>query len=184
MNIQRKLTITSSMFLCFLLSGCGGCSSTSGDTSWAEGNDDYVEYTSPATTYNADVIEIPYTEMPGGTITIPVKINGMGLDMIFDTGASTTTITLAEAQYLYEKGSLTDNDILDFQQYQTADGSISEGLRIRLREVSIDKQIMLENVQAVVVEHQQAPLLLGQSVMERFREISVDRVQGVVKFYQ
>lgn len=131
-----------------------------------------------------DYIAIPYTEMYGNTIMLPVKINGVGLDMIFDTGASSTCITVAEAQYLFDKGRLSDNNILDVQAYQTADGNISVGLKIVLREIVIGEIICVSNVEALVVEDQQAPLLLGQSVLRNFREVSVDRDNKVVKFYK
>ena len=130
-----------------------------------------------------DYIAIPYTEMYGNTIMLPVKINGVRLDMIFDTGASSTCITVAEAQYLYDKGRLSENDILDIQTYQTADGNISVGLRVVLREIVIGETICMSNIEALVVENQQAPLLLGQSVLRNFREVSVDRKNKVVKFY-
>jgi aspartyl protease family protein len=176
------------IFLSLILTGSNGCSSKSGDTSYLDdvsGYSDYGEYTEEAPVTSADnSIRIAYTEMYGNTITIPVKINGMGLDMIFDTGASSTCITLAEAQYLYDKGNLTDNDIIDVQQFQTADGNISVGLRIILREVSIGDKIKLSDIEALVVQNQQAPLLLGQSVMKNFREISVDRENRVIKFFE
>lgn len=121
--------------------------------------------------------------MSDNTITIPVKINGMGLNMIFDTGASSTCITLAEAEYLYSKGNLSGDDILDYQPYQTADGNISVGLLINLREVIIGDKLLFRDVEAVVVENQQAPLLLGQSVMKHFGKISVDRENEVVEFF-
>ncbi|MDR0507872.1 MAG: retroviral-like aspartic protease family protein [Dysgonamonadaceae bacterium] len=173
--------------LCLLLTGCNGCSKQS-ETSWADGGDYYYsdnsEYTEYKPTADDGSIKIAYSEQYGNTITIPVKINGMGLDMIFDTGASSTCITLAEANYMYEKGKLAEDDIIDIQQFQSADGSISVGLRINLQNIVIDNQIYIRDVEALVVENQQAPLLLGQSVMKLFREISVDRENGVVKFFK
>jgi aspartyl protease family protein len=171
------------------LTGCGGCSSNSGSTSYLVSDYGDESYTSDYTTSEdmslyAGSINIPYSEQHGNTITIPVKINGMGLDMIFDTGASSTCITLAEARYLYEKGTLTQSDFLEEMNYQTADGNISVGLRINLREVQIGDKITLQNIEALVVENQQAPLLLGQSVMKKFREISVDRENKLVKFFE
>jgi aspartyl protease family protein len=186
---MKKFAFIPLALVSLLLTGCGGCSSKSGgDTSYLDSGSDYSNYSdymeeTPATT-DDNSIKIAYTEMQGNTITIPVKINGMNLDMIFDTGASSTCITLAEAQYLYDKGKLTDNDIIDVQQFQTADGNISAGLRIVLREVSIGDKIRLSNIEALVVQNQQAPLLLGQSVMKKFREISVDRENKLVKFFE
>lgn len=98
--------------------------------------------------------------------------------------ASSTCITLAEAQYLYEKGKLTEDDIVDIQEFQTADGSISVGLRVIIREVSIGDKITLNNIEALVVQNQQEPLLLGQSIMKQFREISVDMENKEVQFFE
>jgi aspartyl protease family protein len=174
--------------LSLILTGCNGCSSKSGsDTSYLDSGDyfDYFDDTEEMPDYSNDnSIKIAYTEQYGNTITIPVKINGMGLDMIFDTGASKTCITLAEAQYLYKKGKLTNEDIIDIQQFQTADGNLSVGLRIVLRDVQIGDKINLHNIEAIVTQNQQAPLLLGQSIMKKFREISVDRDNKIVKFFE
>lgn len=175
--------------LCFfidalLLKSCSGCSSnSSNDTSYLDATSVTFDDTESYTTFD-NSINVPYTEMYGNTITVPVKINGLSLDMIFDTGASSTCITLAEAQYLYDKGELTENDVLDLQQFQTADGKISVGLKVILRNVSIGDEINLHDIEALVVQNQEAPLLLGQSVMKQFREISVDRANGVIKFFE
>ena len=183
--MTKFLTAISIIFISLLLTGCGGCSNQSG-SSWTDSSySDYEDYAEDVPSVeNENNIKIPYSERYSGVITIPVKINGMWLDMIFDTGASSTCITLAEARYLYEKGTLTDDDLLEKMHYQTADGNISVGLRINLREVQIGDKITLRNIEALVVENQQAPLLLGQSVMKQFREISVDRENKVIKFFE
>lgn len=178
-----------SPLLLFLLLFFQSCSSNEeSDTSYLETTTDYVDTqksiaTAPIVVEQVSV-RIPYTEMDGNTITIPVNINGLGLDMIFDTGASTTCITLAEAQYMYQKGTFTKDDIIDLQQFQTADGNISVGLRIVLKDVSIGNKINLHNIETVVVKNLQAPLLLGQSVMKNFRKISVDRESKELEFFQ
>lgn len=173
------------LFVSLLLASCNRCSSKSArDTSYLDGDSDDTSFIEKTSLIDNNSINIPYTEMYGNTITIPVRINGMALDMIFDTGASSTCISLAEAQYLYNKGKLTNNDIINVQQFQTADGNISAGLLIILRDVSIGNEINLHNVEAIVVQNQKAPLLLGQSVMKQFREISMDRANGVIKFFE
>jgi tetratricopeptide repeat family protein len=131
-------------------------------------------------------INIPYNQKGDDLITLPIKVNNVGFEMIFDTGASTTCITLAEAQYLFQKGSLTSDDLLEDGPalFQTADGSISVGLRVNLREVKIGDQITLYNVEALVVDNMDAPLLLGQSVFKKFKEISVDMKNKWIKFFK
>lgn len=188
--MNEKLFIFFVSLLIVLITTCSGCISRQGsDTSYLESSDsfdsEYYEYIQEEDPLKEDgSIKVPFKEMNGNTITIPVKINGMWLDMIFDTGASITCITLAEAQYLFEKGKLTEEDIIDKMEYQTADGNISIGLRINIRSLSIGDKIHLNDIEAVIVQNQQAPLLLGQSAMINFREISVDRENKVIKFFE
>ena len=119
------------------------------------------------------VTEIAVKRNPGGTFEIPCDINGLLLQMIFDTGASDVTISSVEANFMLKNGYLSDKDIKGKKYYQIANGQISEGTTITLREVKIGDAV-LHNVDASVVKSQKAPLLLGQSAMERFGTITID----------
>ena len=119
------------------------------------------------------VTEIAVKRNPSGTFEIPCDINGLALQMIFDTGASDVTISSVEANFMFKNGYLSEKDIKGKKFYQIANGQISEGTVITLREVKIGDAI-LKNVDASVVKSQKAPLLLGQSVMERFGTITID----------
>ena len=119
------------------------------------------------------VTEIAVKRNPGGTFEIPCDINGLALRMIFDTGASDVTISSVEANFMLKNGYLSDKDIKGKRYYQIANGQISEGTTITLREVKIGDAV-LRNVDASVVKSQKAPLLLGQSAMERFGTITID----------
>jgi aspartyl protease family protein len=50
-----------------------------------------------------------------------------------------------------------------------------------LREVKIGDMV-LENVEALVIDNVNAPLLLGQTVLERFGSIEIDNVNGEIIF--
>ena len=119
------------------------------------------------------VTEISVKRNPGGTFEIPCDINGLALQMIFDTGASDVTISSVEANFMIKNGYLSEKDIKGKKYYQIANGQISEGTTITLREVRIGDAV-LHNVDASVVKSQKAPLLLGQSAMERFGTITID----------
>ena len=119
------------------------------------------------------VTEIAVKRSPGGTFEIPCDINGLSLQMIFDTGASDVTISSVEANFMLKNGYLSEKDIKGKRYYQVANGQISEGTVITLRDVKIGDAI-LHNVDASVVKSQRAPLLLGQSAMERFGTITID----------
>lgn len=123
------------------------------------------------------VTEIAVKRNPGGTFEIPCDINGLPLQMIFDTGASDVTISSVEANFMFKNGYLADKDIKGKRYYQVANGQINEGTVITLREVKIGDAV-LHNVDASVVKSQKAPLLLGQSAMERFGAITIDNANN------
>jgi len=135
---------------------------------------DYLKQFELSTPEKEDSItEIAVKRNPGGTFEIPCDINGLALQMIFDTGASDVSISSVEANFMLKNGYLNEKDIKGKRYYQNANGQISEGTTITLREVKIGDAV-LHNVDASVVKNQQAPLLLGQSAMERFGTITID----------
>ena len=95
------------------------------------------------------------------------------MDFIFDTGASDITISEVEVLFLYRQGTLTEDDFIGVQQYQIADGSISEGSIINLKTVQIGNKV-LYNVKASIIHNTSAPLLLGQSALNQFGQITID----------
>ena len=119
------------------------------------------------------ITEIAVKRNPGGTFEIPCDINGLPLQMIFDTGASDVTISSVEANFMLKNGYLSEKDVKGKRYYQVANGQLNEGTVITLREVKIGDAV-LHNVDASVVNSQRAPLLLGQSAMERFGTITID----------
>ena len=123
------------------------------------------------------ITEIRFTRRAGGTFEIPCDINGLALQMIFDTGASDVTISSVEANFMFKNGYLAENDIKGKRYYQVANGQINEGTVITLREVKVGDAV-LHNVDASVVKSQRAPLLLGQSAMERFGTITIDNINN------
>jgi aspartyl protease family protein len=74
---------------------------------------------------------------------------------------------------------LKKEDILSTQYFQDATGRISEGTKINLRLIKIGN-IVLDNVQATVIDNVNAPLLLGQTVLERFGSIEIDNDNNVI----
>ena len=121
----------------------------------------------------ASTSEVQMSKMRSGVYEVPCTINDLPLKFIFDTGASTTTISSVEAAFMLKNGYLKEGDIRGKEYYSTATGEIHEGTVIRLREIKIGDAV-LRNVDASVTHSQQAPLLHGQSVMERFGTITID----------
>ncbi len=130
---------------------------------------------------SGDEIVVPFRN-ENGVKYVPVKVNGVGFEMIFDTGCSGTLISLAEADYLYKKGLLTRDDILGKTKSQIADGSIVENMVVNLEEVVIDDKIRCVNVQATVSNNIDAPLLLGNEVLDRLAIIAIDNENQTLNF--
>ena len=123
------------------------------------------------------VSEVEMKKMYGGTYEIPCTVNGLPLKMIFDTGASDVTISSVEASFMFKNGYLTDSDVKGKTKYMTASGDIHEGTILKLKEVKLGDAV-LKNIEASVVNSQKAPLLLGQSVLEKFGTITIDNLNS------
>lgn len=121
-------------------------------------------------------------ENENGVKYVWVEINDLKLRFIFDTGASSICISPAEATVLYRQGTLQKEDILDVEYFQDATGKISEGTKINLRSVKVGN-IILENIEATVIDNIDAPLLLGQSVFEKFGKIEIDNLNNQIILY-
>lgn len=126
-------------------------------------------------------VAVPFRN-DNGVKYVQVTVNGVGFEMIFDTGCSGALISMAEANYLYKKGKLTADDILGVALSQIADGSIVENMVVNLREVVINDQIVCPNVQATVSANINAPLLLGNAVLDRLATITIDNENETLNF--
>ncbi len=141
-------------------------------------------YDSIMVEYNTEdnEVTVPFINR-GGVKLIDVTINGeFTIPMILDSGCSTTLISIAEARYLYEKGCFSADDIIGVSQAQIADGSIVENLIINLRQLVIGGKIVCFNVKATVSANAEAPLLLGNEVLDRTPSYSVDNINHVIRF--
>lgn len=125
--------------------------------------------------------EVPF-EKRQGVRFVKVKVNGVELEMIFDTGASGVSLSLTEAIYLFKQGKLSPDDIEGQTYSQIADGSIVEGMIINIRQLEIGEGLIAENVKAIVVGNMEAPLLLGNSAIEDFGSFEIDDVNEVIRF--
>lgn len=128
-------------------------------------------------TLSTTLTEVALVKKYGGTYEIPCTVNGLPLKMIFDTGASDVTVSSVEASFMLKNGYLDENDIKGTSHYMTASGDIHEGTILKLKEVRLGDAV-LKNIEASVVHNQKAPLLLGQSVLEKFGTITIDNVNS------
>lgn len=112
-------------------------------------------------------------EKEGGVYKVPCTVNGVKMKFIFDTGAATVSMSQTMAQFLLDGDYLSENDIKETGQSQLADGSIVNHASIVLRDVEIGG-MHIHNIDATVIEGQNAPLLLGQSAISELGRISIE----------
>lgn len=119
-------------------------------------------------------------ESYGGVYRIPCIVNGAKMKFIFDTGASSVSISLAIAEYLFDNGYIQKGDILGVGTSAVADGGIVDHINIRLRDIEI-AGLHLKNVDAVVIDGQNVPLLMGQSAIQKLGPIELDGNKLIIK---
>ena len=112
-------------------------------------------------------------ERDGGVYKISCTVNGARMKMIFDTGASSVSLSKSMAEYLIENDYINKKDLLGTSKVRIADGSVVNAYRVNLRDVEIGG-MHLYNVEATISSSQYAPLLLGQSAIQKLGKISID----------
>ena len=166
----------------YLITICGGCS-TSGQKKERKArvtNNRQKRYSREyvSSSKNKTVVKM---DKVNGVYHIPIYINGLKMSFIFDTGAYAVSISEKKASILYQKGLLLDKDIKGTIKFSDATGKISEGTSINLRKVVIGNRV-LNNIEAQIVHNLNAPLLFGQSALEKFGEISINNKKREITF--
>lgn len=115
----------------------------------------------------------------GGVYKVPCTVNGIKLEFIFDTGASSVSISLTEATFMLKNGYLSEDNVFGSTYSQLANGDITENTRIVIKQIEFGG-LKLENVTALVVHNLSAPLLLGQSAISKLGKIMLDPKQNTL----
>lgn len=158
-------------FCAMLCSACGG-GTKKPNVPFVESSSEY---------YDEDVV-VPFNDY-GGVRTIQVKINNCSeFPMIFDTGCSGMTLSIAEVYVLAKQGCIFAEDIEGYGYSTIADGSIVQDMIINLRQIQIG-ELVCHNIKASVSENENAPLLLGNGVLNQVESFSTDNVNKTIKFH-
>lgn len=116
---------------------------------------------------------IPFKPDLGGTYEVKSKINGLPLNMTFDTGASDILISQTEVDFMLKNGYLTEQDFIGSNNYYTANEEKIEARTVMLRQVEIGG-LVLRNVRAAVIKNRKAGMLFGQSALSRYGKITIN----------
>lgn len=173
------------IFTAYVMSGCESCSKSGRDN--IIGKHKSGEYSinnkrdrssKKPKNFNSNTVKMSYRN---GVYYVPIKVNGVEMEFIFDTGAADIMISAVESAYLAKQGKLTEDDIVGASLYEIADGSVVSGIQIILKEVQIANKT-LHNVKASVMLNIDAPLLLGQSALSKYGKISIDYENEIIEF--
>jgi aspartyl protease family protein len=132
----------------------------------------------PKLTQEKTVVKMRKTQ---GVYEIPTEINGLPMYFIFDTGAGLISISDSEIKLLREKGKFSNEDIVGKGNFIDANGDVTEGTIVMLKTVKIGDRT-LTNIEASVVHNLKAPLLMGQSALEKFGKISINYKKEEIAF--
>ena len=132
---------------------------------------------SPQNSYAQITVEM---EQQGGIFYLQGKVNGLPLKFIFDTGASNVSLSLAEALFMLKNGYLEQNDIKGVSYAQIANGDIVENTEVLLKSIEIGG-ITISNVKALISHNLSAPLLLGQSAIQKLGPIQLDKNKLIIQ---
>lgn len=164
--------------LTLIITGLLLCSCSNSDQNSFNLNDymDTGDYT------GGDEIRVPFTTKRGVKY-IPCLLNGLiNIDMIFDSGCSGATISIEEANYLASKGVLTMEDYKRKGYSGIADGSIVENMVFNIRSIVIDNKLECTDVEVTVINNPNAPLLLGNDILDRLPRYIVDNENQEIVF--
>lgn len=123
---------------------------------------------------------VPFTR-DGDMICVRGEVNGLPLKFVFDTGASDITISSVEAAFMLKNGYLEERDMGGVQNYRTASGELVEGTIVNLREIKLGS-VTFQNLRAAIIKNQEAPLLLGQSMLGRMMMFNVNNEDMTINF--
>lgn len=134
--------------------------------------------------YQSDnVVAVPYKEDISGVKTVEVKINDcLSCPMIFDTGCSGLSISALELAILYKNGCVSDNEYIGNTYCTIADGSTVEVALYRIEFLQIG-ELLCQNVTVCVDKNLEAPLLLGQGVLDQVQKYTVDNESKHILFH-
>ena len=161
------------LLISMLLISVMSCNDNNIKSSIVDSNSDSIPMQDSTSVQDSSMVRIGMKmEKSGGVYLLPCVVNGVKMNFIFDTGASNVSISLTEALFLLKNGYLEDYDILGSSLSQVADGSIVENTEINLHSIEVNG-IIITDVKAVVSNSIDAPLLLGQSAIQKLGKIEI-----------
>lgn len=180
LQMNKKILLAIPIFIGLLMAACGGNQKPSERANvWNDTGSDEVEL-------STEKVCVPFKRTAGDLAEIQVSLNGVPFNMWWDTGASMTCISALELQKLAKEGKIELNDYQGSILTQIADGSTSKALVFNIKEIYIpgtdNQYLVLRDIDAAVSASANAPLLIGQNVIQNLPKHSFDESKGLIIF--
>ena len=111
-------------------------------------------------------------EQDGDCYLVGANVNGIPMKMTLDTGASTMSISIIEYEFL-KKQKLISDSTAQVSECTIANGDTTKCFMIKIAQVSIG-DTSVKNVDCMVMENPDAPLLLGMNVLNGLGGVSIN----------
>ena len=111
-------------------------------------------------------------EQDGDCYLVGANINGIPMKMTLDTGASTMSISIIEYEFLKKQKLISDSTV-QVSECTIANGDTTKCFMIKIAQVSIG-DTSVKNVDCLVMENPDAPLLLGMNVLNGLGGVSIN----------
>lgn len=112
-------------------------------------------------------------EQDGDCYLVGANVNGVPMKMILDTGASTMSISIIEYEFLKKQKLISDSAAVQVSECTIANGDTTKCFMINIAQVSIG-DTSVKNVDCMVMENPDAPLLLGMNVLNGLGGVSIN----------
>ena len=118
-------------------------------------------------------VEVPFTIGQGNLIYVEASINDYPARFILDTGASGISISSGLFKQLLQNGRITSQDLIGNIYLMMANGQRVQARMIRIRSFSLGS-LQVAQATAVVMPEENAPLLIGQNVLNTTGGMTID----------
>lgn len=104
---------------------------------------------------------------------VTVWVNGVPIKAIVDTGCSDMAISNTEFCFLKKQGFIDNSAIVGKSETKIADNSVIETLTLNIKTIKIG-ETTINDISCCVINDDNAQPLLGQAVLSKLGEVSID----------
>lgn len=128
------------------------------------------------TTYNC---RIPFVKTSANVIKVPVSIDTLHEQFIFDPGASVISFGKSFFDRLAAVNAISASDFLYKTKTMQANGQLADVSVYQVKFLAMGS-MAFSNLEAMVIENNNAPLLLGQNLVKKFDSYTINNSNSTI----